>query len=230
MSHLDLVECTHNPADKTPDATVIWLHGLGADGYDFEPIVPELQLPHDFAVRFVFPHAPIRPVTVNMGYEMRSWYDILSMNEVREIDAQQLDQSCRQLEQLIQREIKGGIASERIIVAGFSQGGAVALSTAPCFNLPLAGIIALSTYLPLPKRIAEGRHPANAACPIFWGHGRQDPVVAYALGESARQHLEGWGYSVAWHEYDMPHAVCLEEIREIGRWIADRLRKPAIGR
>lgn len=221
---LETIEVEYNPEGQPIDAAVIWLHGLGADGHDFEGIVPQLGLPPSLAIRFIFPHAPIRPVTINMGYEMRSWYDILSMAEVREIDEQQLKESCVQLEAMIEQEIERGISSERIIVAGFSQGGAVALTTAPCFDKPLAGIMALSTYLPLAEKVAQEKAEPNAGLPIFMGHGVQDPVVSHFLGTSARQQLEDWGYRVEWHEYMMQHAVCLEEIEDISRWIQQVLK------
>lgn len=217
---LETIEVEHNPSAKKPDAAIIWLHGLGADGHDFESIVPQLRLPPSLAVRFIFPHAPIRPVTINMGYEMRSWYDILSMAEVREINPQQLQESCDQLEVLIEQEMSRGIPSERIIIAGFSQGGAVALTTVLSYEKPLAGIMALSTYLPLADKVAQDKSSANAKIPVFMGHGTQDPVVAHALGESTREQLKGWGYPVEWHEYAMPHAVCLEEIEDISAWLA----------
>jgi len=216
---LDTVEVEHNPSKKPIDTAVIWLHGLGADGYDFEPIVPQLQLPETFAVRFVFPHAPVRPVTINMGCEMRSWYDILSMQEVREINQAQLEQSCAQLRALIAQQQSLGIGSQRTVIAGFSQGGAVVLSTALAFEQPLAGVIALSTYLPLVEQAGNSRHAANSATPIFVGHGVQDPVVPCSLGHSIYEQLSAWRYSVEWHQYDMPHAVCLEEIADLSAWL-----------
>jgi len=221
---LETIKVEHNPFGGTPDAAVIWLHGLGADGHDFEGIVPQLRLPDSMAIRFVFPHAPIRPVTINMGYEMRSWYDILSMAEVREINPQQLQESCNQLEQLIEKEIERGISSERIVIAGFSQGGAVALTAVPCYAKPLAGIMALSTYLPLADYVAKHRAQVNAEIPIFMGHGVQDPVVAHALGIATRDQLKAWSYEVQWHEYAMPHAVCLEEIADISAWLIELLK------
>lgn len=219
MPTLETIEVVHNPSGSNPAASVIWLHGLGADGNDFKPIVPELGLSDHLSVRFIFPNAPIRPVTINMGYEMRSWYDIKSISEEREIDEQQLQASCDQLVELIEREISRGVPSDRIVVAGFSQGGAVALTTAPRYHQRLAGVMALSTYLPEPGWIENGRSETNASLPVFMGHGTQDPVVAYQLGISARRHLKEWGYPVDWHEYPMEHSVCLEEIEDISRWL-----------
>lgn len=216
---LERLVVEHNPSAIPIDAAVIWLHGLGADGYDFEPVVPQLDLPESFAVRFIFPHAPVRAVTINMGYEMRSWYDILSMEEVRKINEAQLEESCSQLRELIAEQRSQGIKTERIVIAGFSQGGAVALSTVPAYEQPLAGIVALSTYLPLADQLADRRTPANANVPIFMGHGTQDPVVLHSLGEATRNQLQTWGYPVEWHEYEMPHAVCMEEITDISNWL-----------
>ncbi len=217
---LETIELEYNPSQKEIDATVIWLHGLGADGHDFEAIVPELNLPREMAVRFVFPHAPIRAVTINMGYEMRSWYDILSMSEVREINEEQLQQSCDQLLALIDREVSRGINTNRIILAGFSQGGAVAMSTATRFDKPLAGIMALSTYIPVVRWLDEVDFESRHLVPVFMGHGTQDPVVSVSLGLKAQQQLEQRGYSVEWHDYEMPHSVCMDEIRDIADWMA----------
>ncbi len=220
---LETIELEHNPSGNEPDAAVIWLHGLGADGHDFEAIVPELMLPQDIAVRFVFPHAPVRPVTINLGCEMRSWYDILSMSEVREVNEGQLAQSCDQLSELVNKEINRGIDSQRIIVAGFSQGGAVALSTVMRFDRSLAGIMALSTYIPVEKWLDEGRVQTNRKIPVFMGHGVDDPVVPITLGLNAKQQLEYRGYPVEWHEYSMPHSVCMDEVRDIAGWLVKLL-------
>jgi phospholipase/carboxylesterase len=216
---LPAIEMTHSPKGLPANFAIIWLHGLGADGHDFEAIVPELKLPNDLAIRFIFPHAPVRPVTINGGMEMRSWYDILSIDEMRTINEKQLQKSCEQLEALIENEIARGIPSERIIVAGFSQGGAVVLTTVLRYNKQLAGILALSTYLPAPGWLESDRSSQNATIPVFMAHGRQDPVVPYGLAVSARQKLTSWGYSVKWFEYPMPHSVCYEEIQDISNWL-----------
>ena len=209
----------HGPKKDTPDASIIWLHGLGADGHDFEPIVPELRLPADKRVDFIFPHAPIRPVTVNMGMTMRSWYDILAMTEVRKINPEQLRESCQQLKDFIDAEIASGVDSSTIIIAGFSQGGAVALNTAPCYPQPLGGILALSTYQPTPEWVTTHRAEENTATPIFMAHGTQDPVVPIALAELAKGELESQGYAVDWRSYSMPHAVCPQQINDISGWL-----------
>ncbi len=213
------IEYVYSPDSLPVDASIIWLHGLGADGHDFEPIIPELNLPDRMAIRFIFPHAPVRPVTINNGWEMRSWYDILSVGEMRGINEAQLKESCEQLQAFIEHEIERGIPSQRIIVAGFSQGGAVTLTTALRFNKPLAGIIALSSYLPAPEWLERDRSKVNASIPVFMAHGTQDPVVPYKLATLARQQLKNWGYRVKWFEYPMPHSVCLEEIQEVSTWI-----------
>ena len=212
-------ESVYSPSGTPVNASVIWLHGLGADGHDFEPIVPELHLPAEMAIRFIFPHAPVRPVTINNGWEMRSWYDILSMNEMREIDESQLHESCEQLLALIENEINRGIPSNRIMIAGFSQGGAVALTTALKYEKPLAAIMALSTYLPAPEWLENNRSDENSKIPLLFAQGTQDPVVAYTLASDARRRLTTWGYEVNWFEYPMPHAVCPEEISDLSEWI-----------
>ncbi len=224
LPHLEVI---HSPSGKTPDAAVIWLHGLGADGHDFEPIVPELRLPEDMAVRFIFPHAPVRPVTINMGMEMRSWYDIQSISEMRQIDEGQLRESCVRLGDLIANEIGRGIASQRIIIAGFSQGGAVTLNTALCYDQPLGGIVALSTYLPAPQWVEQHRTAQNQAVPVIMAHGTQDNVVPFALAARGRQQLDDMGYAVEWHEYPMPHAVCPEEIGAIAAFLLKHLQASA---
>jgi phospholipase/carboxylesterase len=197
---------------------VIWLHGLGADGHDFEPIVPELGL--ELPVRFVFPHAPVRPVTINGGMAMRAWYDIMGFDRNAKEDAAGIRASAAAVTELIDHEIGRGIPAERIALAGFSQGGAIALHTALREPRALAGVLALSTYLPLANTLASERSAANAEIPIFMAHGTQDSVLPLALGESSRRALETLGYAVDWHAYPMPHSVCLEEIGAIGAWLA----------
>ena len=210
----------YSPTRQPVDAAVIWLHGLGADGHDFAGIVPQLGLPKELAIRFIFPHAPIRPVTINGGMEMRSWYDILALTEMRSINEVELSQSCQQLTDLIADQVAKGIDSKRIVVAGFSQGGAVALSTALRHPEPLAGVMALSTYLPVPGWIEEGKSTANADIPLMMAHGTMDPVVPYSLAQTGRSQLERFGFKVDWYEYPMPHSVCPQQIMDISRWLA----------
>jgi phospholipase/carboxylesterase len=205
-----------------PDAAVIWLHGLGADGHDFEPLVPELRLPARLRLRFVFPHAPVRPVTINMGMPMRAWYDILQMGGGRE-DAAGIRASQGLLEALVARERGRGIAATRIILAGFSQGGAVVLHTGLRHAERLAGVLALSTYLPLAATVAAERSAANRDLPVFMAHGSQDPMIDIARARESRAFLEELGYAVRWREYAMPHSVCAEEVGDIAGWLLSRL-------
>ncbi len=203
-----------------PRFSVIWLHGLGADGSDFEPVVPELRLHDTPAVRFVFPHAPYRPVTCNGGYVMRAWYDIVSLAPGnREIDEAGLLESREIVRQLIQREADRGVPSERIVLAGFSQGGAVAYLTALTHASPLAGIIALSTYIPSPELLISDFAPANRQIPIFAAHGTDDDVVSLDLGEQAVAVLRQLGLDPEWRTYDMPHSVSMDEVADIGAWL-----------
>lgn len=204
-------------------ASVIWLHGLGADGHDFVPVVPEFRIPPDTDIRFIFPHAPHRPVTINGGYVMRAWYDIYAMNMSRGEDEAGLRESAAAIDALIAREMTRGIAADRIVLAGFSQGGAVALHTAVRRGERLGGVIALSTYLPLAERLAKDAHRANAGLPIFMAHGAQDPVVPLALAERSRDRLQQAGYDVEWHLYRMEHSVNMTEVADIGAWLARRL-------
>lgn len=214
----DLLEAIEIETAPKPGASVIWLHGLGADGNDFVPIIDEIDLA-GLAVRFVFPHAPMRPVTINGGYVMRAWYDIVSADLVRREDEQGVRESQRQIAGLIQREIARGSAASRIVIAGFSQGGAIALQAGLRYSDRLAGIMALSTYLPLEQTLAAERSAANATVPIFMAHGREDPIVPIARAGASRAALEALGYQVDWHDYAMPHSVSLEEIDAIGRWL-----------
>jgi phospholipase/carboxylesterase len=211
---LDAIEIT---TGDPPELAVIWLHGLGADGRDFEPIVPELRLP--FAARFVFPHAPVRPVTINGGMAMRAWYDVLGFDRHAREDGAGIRASAAAVSELVDREIERGVAAERIVLAGFSQGGAIALHAALRAPRTLGGVLALSTYLPLASSLASERSAANAAIPIFMAHGTADPVLPFALGESSRRMLEALGYAVEWHAYAMAHSVCMEEIEAIGTWL-----------
>jgi phospholipase/carboxylesterase len=197
---------------------VIFLHGLGADGHDFEPIVPELGL--EFPARFVFPHAPVRRVTINDGMPMRAWYDILGWGSHVRQDAEGIRASAFAIEQLVERELERGMTAERVVLAGFSQGGAIALHTGLRARRALGGLIALSTYLPVAATLAAECSKANAGIPIFMAHGTTDPVVPLAFGESSRATLVSLGYSVDWHTYRMAHTVCIEEISAIGAWLA----------
>jgi len=204
-------------------ASVIWLHGLGADGHDFVPIVPELHLPDTLPVRFIFPNAPHRPVTLNNGYVMRAWYDIKALALRAEEDAAGIRASEMLVCDLIQAEVAAGIKASRIVIAGFSQGGAIALQTALRYPQRLAGVLPLSTYLPLRDSLAAEASAANADIPILMCHGRQDTVVPVQLGERSRDALLTQGYAVDFRYYDMPHSVCAEEIRDIGLWLTSLL-------
>ena len=216
---LETIELESAPA---PDAAVIWLHGLGADGHDFEPVVAELRLPAQLRVRFVFPHAPVRPVTINMGMRMRAWYDILQMGGGREDDAG-IRASQAQLEALVAGERQRGIESRRIVLAGFSQGGAIALQTGLRHAERLAGILALSTYLPLAASLATERSAANRDVPVFMAHGRLDEMIPIARARQSRELLESLGWAPQWREYQMPHSVCAEEIADIAAWLLANL-------
>ncbi|MCX7890896.1 MAG: alpha/beta hydrolase [Burkholderiales bacterium] len=216
---LDAIEIETGPR---PAAAVLWMHGLGADGSDFAPIVPELA-PLPCAVRFVFPHAPLRPVTVNAGYVMRAWYDIASLDVDRREDEAGVRASHALLATLVEREGARGIAAARVVLAGFSQGGAMALFTGLRGPERLAGIVALSCYVPVADALGAEAHPANRETPIFMAHGTEDPVVPLRLGARSRDRLVRMGHRVEWHEYPMPHAVCPEEIADISAWLAGAL-------
>lgn len=207
-----------------PRFSVIWLHGLGADGSDFEAVVPELGLARGPGVRFVFPHAPQMPVTCNGGYVMPAWYDIVSLDSSsRSVDAAGIIASRQAIRRLIERENQRGVPCARVFLAGFSQGGAVAYTTALTHPELLAGVVALSTYIPSPQLLEDEATAANKAVPIFAAHGSEDDVVSPELGIRARDFLMRHGHQVEWHEYPMPHSVCLEEIQEIGNWLRDRM-------
>lgn len=217
MSEITLIEVE---TGTEPSVAVIWMHGLGADGSDFEPIVAELGLPPAPGVRFIFPNAPHRPVTCNGGYVMRAWYDIISLApESREIDEAGLLESREIVRALIQREEARGIPSHRIFLAGFSQGGAVAYLSALTHPEPLAGVIALSTYIPCPALITSELSTANRQIPLFVAHGTVDDVVSPILGKQALELVKAQGLSPEWHTYDMPHSVCEEEIADIAKWL-----------
>ena len=201
-----------------PDAAVIWLHGLGADGHDFEPIVPELRLPESLLVRFIFPHAPVRAVTLNQGMRMRAWYDILELGGGAEDEAG-IRESGSIVQQLIHEQIKQGINTPRIVLAGFSQGGAIALHTALRYSSALAGVLALSTYLPLSATLKKEMREANRNVPIFMAHGLYDDIIPLARAEQSRKILAAEGYALEWHTYPMPHSVCAEEIADIAGFL-----------
>ncbi len=210
-----------------PSAAVIWMHGLGADGNDFAPIVPELKLAGAPAVRFIFPHAPMMPVTINNGHVMRAWYDISYGDlegKTRQADEKGVRASQVEIEKLIARETGRGIAANKIVVAGFSQGGAIALHTGLRHADKLAGIMALSTYLPIAHTLAAEAAAANRAIPVFYAHGTHDQVIPIAMAEASRQALNAAGYSVGWHSYAMQHSVCAEEIGDISAWLVSVLR------
>jgi phospholipase/carboxylesterase len=209
---------------RQPKASVIWLHGLGADGHDFEPIVPELDLPDALPVRFVFPHAPMQAVTINGGAVMRAWYDVYALEGQRREDAAGVRLSQASVEELIAREKKRGVPAARIVRAGFSQGGAIALQTGLRHAERLAGIMALSTYLPIASTLAAEVSPANRATPIFMAHGTHDPLIPIERAMISRRQLEVAGYAVEWHEYPMEHAVCADEIADISAWLQRVLR------
>ncbi|MCB9908070.1 MAG: carboxylesterase [Planctomycetes bacterium] len=221
-----LLDCVVLEPPKRATACVIWLHGLGANGHDFPPVVPMLGLPKDHSIRFRFPHAPSIPVTINGGMVMPAWYDILSMESIREVDEAGVRQSAAQLQALVDQEIEAGIPSERIILAGFSQGGAIALHQGLRAERPLGGLMLLSTYQACDGNLDEERSQANASVPIFQAHGTHDPMVRLSLGLAARERLESLGYPVEWHEYPMQHEVCLPEVQAIGTWLRGRLIQP----
>ena len=203
---------------ENPQGSVIWLHGLGADGHDFEPIVAELRLPKELLLRFVFPHAPVQPVTINGGMAMRSWYDIVSFDSEGRADRAGVLASSDLLEGLIAREIDRGIAPEKIVIAGFSQGGAVAIHTALQTEHPIAGLMALSTYMALPDDAASA--VSRKDLPIFMAHGSFDPVLRMEWGRSSADRLIEAGFAIDWHEYPMAHAVCPQEIADISHWLS----------
>ena len=215
----DLLESLEIETAPNPDAAVVWMHGLGADGHDFEPIVPELRLPATTRIRFVFPHAPLRPVTINQGHVMRAWYDVRALAGVRREDEAGVRQSARQIEALLARERQRGIAPRRIVIAGFSQGAAMALHVGLRYADRLAGLLALSCYLPLSNTLPTEASPANRDVPIFWAHGLHDPMIPQAMAEQGRAQLAELGYQIDWHQYPIPHSVSAEEIADVARWL-----------
>jgi phospholipase/carboxylesterase len=221
------LETVEVEARAAADAAVVLMHGLGADGHDFESLVPELRLPASPSVRWVFPHAPVRPVTINGGYRMRAWYDIVAIDRRAPEDEAGIRQSAERIGALVRRERDRGIAAGRIVLAGFSQGGAMALFTALRWPERLGGVVGLSCYLPLPASLAAEAHPANAAVPLFMAHGTLDPVVPTALGEGSRNLLLSRGYDVEWHTYPMPHSVSAPEVADLRGWLLRAL--PPLG-
>ncbi|WP_081307658.1 alpha/beta hydrolase [Stenotrophomonas maltophilia] len=216
-----MLQSVEQETGASPQWSVIWLHGLGADGHDFAPIVPELVRPHWPALRFVFPHAPVRPITINNGVPMRGWYDIVGMDFRSRADMTGVQESVLQLDALIAREIERGIAPEKIFLAGFSQGGAVILTAALSRTAPLAGLIALSTYLP--EAETAKRVESAVQVPVFMAHGSADPVIPQAVAAHSAQALQSLGLVVEWHSYPMAHQVCAEEIQALGDWLQERL-------
>ena len=205
----------------SPLHSIIWLHGLGADGEDFVPVAEQMQLP--VSVRYLFPHAPMQPVTINGGYVMRAWYDIIATNIGAQQDEAGIRDAQAEIEKLIAQEKQRGIAAKNIYLAGFSQGGAIALHTGLRHAERLGGIVALSTYLPLAQTLTAEAGAANRDVPIFMAHGVEDTIVPYTLGKSSAQKLEEQGYRPSWHEYGMPHSVCMEEIGDLAAWLAQQL-------
>ena len=201
----------------TPTGSVIWLHGLGADGHDFEPIVPELRLPASLPLRFLFPHAQVRPVTINGGMSMRAWFDIKSLDREGDPDIAGIEASCAELDALVESEIERGVPRHRIVLAGFSQGGVIAMHTALRSPEPLAGLLALSTYLPMASHLAD--YPGHTGMPLFMAHGQFDPVLTLEMGIASRDALKRAGLEPEWREYPMAHAVCPQEIEHISHWL-----------
>jgi len=223
MTESHLLDCVEKNTGPAPTWSVIWLHGLGADGNDFAPLVPQLARPGWPALRFVFPHAPVRAITVNAGMRMRAWYDIAGLDLSRREDEAGVRQSIGQVEALIAREGNRGVPPARIVLAGFSQGGAIALAVGVRRTEPLAGLIGLSCYLPIAASSIAESTPAARTTPVFLGHGSLDPVVPEALGRSSRDALLGLGMKVAWHSYPMAHQVCPPEVDALTAWLGARL-------
>jgi phospholipase/carboxylesterase len=217
-----MLETVEHETGADPRWSILWLHGLGADGHDFASIVPELVQPGWPALRFVFPHAPVRAVTINNGFRMRAWYDIRNLDLNQRADEAGVRQSIAEVDALIAREGERGVPASRLVLAGFSQGGAIALAGGLRREAGLAGIVGLSTYLPLQALTAAEMTPAGQHTPVFMGHGTLDPVVLPAWGAASRDALRALGLSVQWHDYPMPHSVCMEEVRDLGAWLSAR--------
>jgi phospholipase/carboxylesterase len=218
-----LLPCIEQETGANPRHAVIWLHGLGADGNDFAPIVPELIDAAWPPLRFVFPHAPVRPITINGGMAMRAWYDISGLEIAQRQDEAGIRASIGQLGELIEREIARGVPAQNVLLAGFSQGGAIVLGGGIRYAQRLGGIIALSTYLPMAEKTDAEASNANRDVPIFMAHGLLDPTISHALGEMSREYLKQRGYTIEWHAYPMAHQVCMEEIADLRKWIGARL-------
>jgi len=214
-----LLPCVEINPSTTPDACVIWLHGLGDSGHGFAPIVPELKLPDSMAVKFLFPHAPERPITINGGMRMRAWYDIKSLDFESRADLEGVKESAEQVEQLIKAQIESGIKAERIVLAGFSQGGVIALHLAPRFSQKLAGVMALSTYMCEPALLSSEALDVNRETPIMMAHGEQDEVVPVFMGNAAFKTLNECGFKATWQTYTMQHNVCMQELNDISAWL-----------
>lgn len=228
MSHANIqLQFVDVSAPSTHSATVIWLHGLGDSGNGFAPIVPELKLPAQHGVRFIFPHAPERPVTINGGMRMRAWYDITTMDFNHRADRAGVEESSTLVNQLIDAEIASGIAPEKIILAGFSQGGVIALHMATRSQHRFAGVLALSTYLCEPQTLKTEASASNLTTPFFFGHGQFDDVVPLVMGNAARKTLQDNGFNTSFHTYGMQHSVCLEELNDIRRFIIEHLELEA---
>lgn len=219
----DLLPAVEIQAKGEHKATIIWLHGLGDSGNGFAPIAPELKLPDSLGVKFLFPHAPIRPVTINNGMEMRAWYDIKSMDMDSRADLEGVIDSSQRVEHLIRAEIESGIDSTKIMLIGFSQGGVISLHLGARYTKPLAGIVALSTYMCAPQTLSAEKSVENQNTPVFFAHGQQDEVVPLFLGNSAFQTMKENGYQVEWKEYMMQHNVCMPEVQDISAFIQDKL-------
>lgn len=221
MTKLNYIEI--NPEKKQPLGSIIWLHGLGADGHDFVPMTRELNLPHDLPIRFIFPHAPLRPVTLNNGYVMRAWFDIYEISRTAKIDEAGINQSVQGINELIAQEEKRGISSDRIVVGGFSQGAVIAINTGLTYSKRLTGIVALSGYLPNPNTLLAKAHANNKATPIFMAHGTQDMVIPDFLGKEGYHFLRDHQFNVSWHSYSMGHSVCEPEIKDISQWFQSNI-------
>lgn len=219
-----MLECIVKEPAQAAVASVIWLHGLGADGNDFVPLIPELRLPADLPIRFVFPHAPVQPVTINGGYAMRAWYDILEANLARKVDESGVKASAKSVMELIEREHARGIPYDKIFLAGFSQGGAITLHLGLRYPKMLGGLLALSTYIPVPEKLAAERSDAMRNANIFMAHGDYDPIVPLSLALESKSLLEQLGYQPQFERYSMPHSVCGEEVVAIREFLIKRLR------
>jgi len=213
-----MLEFITKKTGENPELVIIWLHGLGADGHDFEPVVPQFNNPSK-ALQFIFPHAPIQAVTINGGMRMRSWYDIKMMDIGKMPDEAGIRESAQSILELIDSQIKAGFKAEQIVLAGFSQGGAIALHTSTRTQHKLAGVVALSCYLPIPEKLLEEQSSVNLSTPYFIGHGSHDPVVPYQLGQDSFQTLKSAGYQASWHEYPLQHGVSMDELEDIKQFI-----------